>query len=294
MSPDSVKTFESHRSLLEAIAYRMVGSLAEAQDIVQNTFLRWSKVDTDSIQSPKSWLVTTCSRIAMDILKSARVQRLEYVGPWLPEPILDSDSRSPDEQAQIDDTVSTALMLALEKLTAAERAAFLLHDIFDYSFEEVGQILQKSSAACRNLASRARGKIRSEKPKFEVTPDDHKKLLMAFLQASQDGNIESLKSILVESVELHSDGGGKAIAAREILVGNDIVSAFFAKVMARKNTENASWEIDEYWYNGAPGLVIYENGKPFVAFSLELESKSHRIQKIFALRNPDKLKPFEK
>ncbi|WOO41767.1 RNA polymerase sigma factor SigJ [Rubellicoccus peritrichatus] len=292
MHPEETQIFESYRSLLEAIAYRMVGSLSEAEDVVQNTYIKWAKVEKEAIRSPKSWLVTTCSRTAMDVLKSAKVRRLEYVGPWLPEPFIETKSNTPDEKAEIDDTVSMALMLALEKLTAAERAALLLHDVFDYSFDEVGEILKRSSVACRNLASRARKKAQTNRTKFKVSPHEHEKLLSTFLDAAQSGDINSLKSILVESVELHSDGGGKVTAARKVVIGNEVVSKFFANIYARPKTGQTQAVIKHYWYNGAPGIVGFENNKPVVAFSIEIDPESGKIEKLFALRNPDKLKYF--
>lgn len=288
MSPERAQIFESHRPLLQAIAYRMVGSLFEAEDIVQNTYIKWAKTESDIIHSPKSWLVTACSRTAMDVLKSARVQRLDYVGPWLPEPLIETNL--PDNQAQIDDTVSVALMLSLEKLTAAERAAILLHDVFDYSFDEIGGILNKSPVACRNLASRARKKAQTRKSKYTVSAKDHEKLLSGFINAARSGDIESLKSILVESIEVHSDGGGKAIAARKVLTGKDVVSQFFANIYAKSPLTKVS--VRHVWYNGAPGIVIYDNDNPVTAISLEIEPDSLKIRKLFALRNPDKLKFF--
>ncbi len=292
MSPDATEIFESHRGLLTGIAYRMLGSVEEAQDAVQDTFLRWMKTERDEVQSPRSWLVTTCSRIAIDILKSARKRRLEYVGPWLPEPYLEDPSDSPDRQSEIDDSVSIALMLALEKLSPNERAAILLHDVFAYSFKEIGRILEKQPATCRKLASRARERIHAEKPKFTASPNEHRRLLSAFLHAARSGDLETLQSLLVESVELHADGGGKAAAARKILRGDQVVSRFLVSVMNRPVSDETTVRDAHWWCNGMPSLVIYEDQDPTTAVSIEIDLDTLRIRRIFSLRNPDKLRPF--
>ncbi|MDG2171006.1 MAG: RNA polymerase sigma factor SigJ [Opitutales bacterium] len=279
--------FQTHRIFLEGLAYRMLGSVAEAQDVVQNTYLRWSGADTVSIRSPKAWLTKTCTRVAMDELKSARAQREEYHGPWLPEPYLEDDSKNPDDQAQIDNSVSVALIVALEKLSPAERATFLLHDVFGYSFDEIAEILGKSGAACLKLASRARSSVRADRPKFEANPEDHKRLLESFFTAARSGDLDGLKSLLSESVSLHSDGGGKVIAVPKIISGADVVALFFTRIAANEQRSGNDYRAAPHWYNGAPGLILYENGIPTTAFSLKIEEG--RIETIFALRNPDKL-----
>ena len=288
MNPDAkAEEFQTCRSFLEGLAYRMLGSIAEAQDVVQNTYLRWSRADTVKVQSPKAWLTKTCTRIAMDELKSARAQREEYHGPWLPDPYLQDDSKKPDDQAQIDDSVSVALMVALEKLSPAERATFLLHDIFCYSFDEVGEILGKSGAACRKLASRARTSIRADRPRFEAKAEDHTRLLESFFSAARSGDLDGLKSLLTESVSLHSDGGGKAIAVPKIISGPHVVATFFTRIAATEQRNRNEYRSVSIWFNGSPGIILYEDGKPVTAFSLQIEDG--RIETIYALRNPDKL-----
>ena len=279
--------FQAHRSLLQGLAYRMLGSVASAQDVVQDTYLRWDQVDLDEVRSPKAWLTKACTRIAMDELKSARVQREEYHGPWLPEPYLENDAKRPDEKTQVDDSVSVALMVALEKLSPAERATFLLHDIFGYSFDEVADILGKSGAACRKLASRARSSVRADRPRFEATAEDHERLLLSFFTAARSGDLDGLKSLLSESVSLHSDGGGKAIAVPKIISGAEVVAKFFTRVAATEARSGNAYSSQALWFNGVPGLILYENGKPVTAFSLRIEDGA--IDTIYALRNPDKL-----
>lgn len=288
MNPDAkAKEFESHRSFLQGLAYRMLGTVVAAQDVVQDTYLRWDKADVSGVRSPKAWLTKTCTRIAMDELKSARVQREEYHGPWLPEPFLEDGSKKPDYQAQIDDSVSVALMVALEKLSPAKRATFLLHDIFGYSFDEVGEILGKSGAACRKLASRARTSIRADRPRFEATAQDHTRLLESFFTAARSGDLDGLKSLLTESVSLHSDGGGKAIAVPTIISGVEVVAKFFTRIAANEQRSGNEYNAISAWFNGSPALILYENDKPVTAFSLKI--KDGNIDTIYALRNPDKL-----
>lgn len=291
MTQEAAQTFETHRRLLEGIAYRMLGSLAEAQDVVQDTFLRWNQADREQVENSKAWLVTTCSRIALDVLKSARVRRLEYVGPWLPEPYLEQGGPADGSPAEVDDTVSTALMLALETMSPAERAAFLLHDVFGYDFREIGEILGKTAPACRKLASRARERVQSERPRFSVSPVEHRHLLAAFLEAARAGEMDALKGLLVASVEFHSDGGGKVSAAKEVLVGAEVVARFFSKVIPRPRGKALETRLG--WFNGAPGALVIENGQVISSISLEIDSESGKITRIFALRNPDKLVPFQ-
>lgn len=282
--------FQTHQSLLHGLAYRMLGSMVEAQDVVQDTYLRWEKADISQVRSPRAWLTKTCTRIAMDELKSARVQREEYHGPWLPEPYIEEYSDQPNQRAQVDDSVSVALMVALEKLSPAERATFLLHDVFAYTFVEIAEILEKSESACRKLASRAREHVRAYRPRFEVKADDHQRLLQSFLSAARTGDMETLKSLLSESVTLHSDGGGKAIAVPKIISGVDLLVTFFTRIAASENKSGNSYRSSIVRFNGGPGLVLYENDKPVTAFSLKIENGL--IETIYALRNPDKLEVF--
>ena len=281
--------FEGNRRLLEGLAYRMLGTLADAQDVVQETYLKWQYADLARIENARAWLVTVCSRLSLNVLNSARARRESYVGPWLPEPYIDDRAVDPAERARIDDSVSVALMLALENLSPAERAAFLLSEIFDYSFDEIAAILGKSSAACRKLASRARTSLKAEKPRFTATPDEHQRLVGAFLQAARSGDLDTLKSLLAGSVELHSDGGGKVQAVPEILRGLDAVGGFFARI-GPAYWAPASVTIVPHWFNGVPGVLIYNEGRLNTALTVAIANG--RIAALYALRNPDKLAPF--
>ncbi|MEM9158802.1 MAG: RNA polymerase sigma factor SigJ [Verrucomicrobiota bacterium] len=278
--------FESYRSLLQGIAYRMLGSVAEAEDIVQETYLKFSAANPAEIQNLRSWLVTVCSRLSLDRLKSAQRRRETYVGPWLPEPLLTTDA-TPATQLSIDDTVSTALLYTLERLSPSERAAFILHDIFEYSFDEISEILNKTPAACRKLASRARTHAQANKPRYETTPETHQRLIDSFFKAIKEGDFETLEQILAEDVTFISDGGGKAIAARKALEGIDIIAKFFIGINKQAIASNLQYTYQPTWYNGAPALLLFEHDQAITAFNLHVVDK--RIQTIFAHRNPDKL-----
>ncbi|MCB1121634.1 MAG: RNA polymerase sigma factor SigJ [Verrucomicrobiae bacterium] len=282
--------FERHRQTLQGLAYRMLGSITEAQDVVQETYLRWNRQAGADIHSAKGWLIKTCSRLAMDQLKSARKKREVYRGPWLPEPYLEDPAEPPDRKTEVDDSVSMALLVALEKLTPQERAAILLHDVFSYSFEEVGSILEKSPAACRKLASRARGSIQQDKPRFKPSEKEHRRLLESFFEAVYQGRINQLESLLSESVELHSDGGGKALAVGKILSGNTQVAKFFCGLARLLEKGGSTFHMEMRRFNGLPGLLLFEENTLTTAISLKVEDG--KIQGIYALRNPDKLAPF--
>lgn len=282
--------FEEHRRMLEGLAYRMTGELAEAQDIVQETWLRWHRAESDTIREPRGWLTAVCTRLAIDRSKSARVRRETYVGEWLPEPLVEEPG--PDDRLQIEDSVSIALMLALEKLSPAERAAFILHETFGYRMDEVAAILDKSEKACRKLASRARMALRVEKPRFHARPEEHRRLLAGFLAAARSGAVEALEALLAESVELHSDGGGRVTTAPGILKGPAQVAVFLAGVWARARAEGLEFEVEERWFNGGPGAVVFAGGQPVAALRLEVEPGA--IHRIYALRNPDKLVSFHR
>lgn len=276
--------------MLEGLAYRMCGVLADAQDIVQETHIRWCSSDRSNIDNPRSWLVTVCSRLAMDLMKSARVRREQYVGVWLPEPLLESSENPPDAQARINDSVSVALMLAMERLTPSERAAFLLHDVFGYDFSEIAPIIEKSEVVCRKSASRARKAVREKRPRFEAGPDAHRQLLDAFFDAVRAGDPEPLKTLLAESVELHSDGGGRVKTAPSLLHGREAVASFFLEVWRENIPSRGGIRIVHQWFNGQPGVLIYQDNQLQVALCLSVAE--NRISHLFALRNPEKLAVF--
>ncbi len=277
--------FEAHRSLLMGAAYRMLGSVSDAEDMVQETWLRWRR--TPEVASPKNWLLTVISRLCLDRLKSARVQREQYYGTWLPEPFAPSSPPS----TEVDETVSLALMVVLEKLSPEERASFLLHEVFGYPFAEIAGILNKSEAACRKLVSRARNRVRTDKPRFPTTHAEHENLLSRFLAAARSGEMEPLMALFGESVSLYSDGGGRAPAIPQILTDHGVIARFFINIIRRLDVEKDRHSMRVAVFNGAPGLLIYTDGR--LATAIAIDIRDGKIAAIFGHRNPDKLRFLE-
>lgn len=279
--------FESYRGLLIGLAYRMLGSVSEAEDIVQDTYLRWHQIQHEDIRSPRAWLVTACSRLAIDELRSARVRREQYTGPWLPEPWIDNRD-TPAKQVETDDSVSMALLVVLEKVTPTERAAFLLHDIFDFKFDQIANILNKSAPTCRKLASRARERVRLSASTAIISAKEHARFADAFIRAARQGDHADLIALLHPDVVFHSDGGGKAQAALKIVEGIPYVSKFFMGIYAQNHGRTSRMSITHTYFNGAPGLLIHEDNQLVTAFSFDIQDNA--IRAIFAIRNPDKLR----
>lgn len=290
-APTGVDEFEANRRRLTGLAYRMTGSQFEADDIVQETYLRWSDTDRLAIRSAGSWLATVATRISLDHLKSARVQRESYIGPWLPEPLLDGVGR-PEDDVELDDSVSIALLLLLEMLSPAERAAYILHDLFNFDFDEIATILDRSNVAVRKLASRARGRIDQDRVRETLSRDKHEEIVSAFFDAVKEGELDGLVGLLSSEVTLHSDGGGKVVAARKVLHGFDKVTHFLLNVVAHSvgsTDQNAHLDVG-YWFNGAPGGLFSVAGKPVSAFNFLIVDGA--IRAIHVQRNPDKLTQF--
>ena len=220
-------SFEPYRRRLLGLAYRMLGSVADAEDAVQETYLRWHAADRDKVSNPRAFLMTTTTRICLDLLSSARARREEYVGPWLPEPVVDTSVLAPDSRAELAEDLSIALLLTLDRLSPLERAAFLLHDVFDFSFGEVASALERSEAACRQLAARARSHVRSVRPRGTNAPaarpgaiePKHAELMSAFVAATRSGDLNALTQLLASDVRVVTDGGGKVSASLNVLEG---------------------------------------------------------------------------
>jgi len=282
--------FEQNRKTLEGIAYRMLGTLSEATDVVQDTYIKWHKTNENEIKNSRAWLIKVCSRLALNVLHSARANRENYVGIWLPEPFITKNSDDISLQLELDETISVALLLTLEKLSPTERAAYLLHDVFDYSFDEIASILEKTTTNCRQLATRARKKITLRKSKFVTSPKEHRHLLNSFLLAAREGKIEQFKSFLANSVELYADGGGKAEAVAEMLLGHETVGKFFIQIWRQYALQNINIKTSILWFNGSPGILVFENDIPSTAITLDISEG--QIQRIYAIRNPDKLMSF--
>ncbi len=281
-----VAAFESYRAYLTGLAYRMLGSFAEAQDAVQDAYLRWHRADRGAIANTQAYLTRVVSRLCLDRLKSARAQRETYVGPWLPEPVLGAEQFTAELASEYADDLSTAFLLALERLTPFERVAFLLHDVFDVDFEEIASLTSRSEVACRQLASRARRHIRDTRPRSTVSRDVEQRLLTAFLAASKTGDPASLAKLLAEDAALYSDGGGKASAARNVLHGRERVSRFIAGIFRKfRNIHSVSVVLARI--NGMPGVVTrYRDGS---LDTTALEIRGDEIVNVFVTRNPDKL-----
>ena len=294
MSTDPSASFEPHRRRLLGLAYRMLGSMAEAEDAVQEAYLRWHDADRDDVASPRAFLITTTTRICLDVLKSARVRREKYVGPWLPDPVSDTASLAPDTQTEMAEDLSVALLLALDRLSPLERAAFLLHDVFDYSFTEVADALGRNEAACRQLASRARTRVREARPAGAISTGartgpveaKHAELLSAFVAASRSGDVATLKRLLAGDVKLVTDGGGKVTAALNVIEGADRVSAFLTGVVRKGWTVDLTVRVDSI--NGLPALIL--SGPDGLVQTTAFEVEGEVVKAIYVVRNPDKLK----
>jgi RNA polymerase sigma-70 factor (ECF subfamily) len=273
--------FEAHRRHLTGLAYRMLGSVTEAEDVVQDAYLRWHAADRSAVEDARAFLSRIAIRLCLDRLKSARSRREHYVGPWLPEPVV--------EETSADDPLdlSMTLMLALERLSPLERAAFLLHDVFDIDFAEVARALDRSEAACRQLAARAREHVRESRPRFPVDPEEAGRISAAFLDAARTGDAARLTNLLAEDAVLHSDGGGKRPAALAPIVGREKVIRFFVGI-ARKSGESASFTFTPARINGLPGVIIEEPDGSISTTSVEV--RDGRVAAIYAVRNPDKLR----
>jgi RNA polymerase sigma-70 factor, ECF subfamily len=288
---DPAVSFEPHRRRLLGLAYRMLGSLAEAEDAVQDTYLRWHAANRDLVSDTQAFLTTTTTRICLDMLKSARARREEYVGPWLPEPVLDTTALAPDAQTELAEDLSIALLLALDRLSPLERAAFLLHDVFDCSFSEVASALDRSEATCRQLASRARTHVREARPQTtssmrdRSTPSSHQQLVSAFVTAARSGDLETLRGLLAADARVVTDGGGKVPAALNVIEGADRAAQFIVGAVRKGLPEGAI--IRAAAINGLPGLVVYAPNGAVQTVAFEIVDE--RIRGIYTVGNPEKL-----
>jgi len=281
----TVTTFETERPHLFAVAYRMLGSVAEAEDVVQEAFVRWDESHEDA-ESPRAYLTTIVVRLCLDQLKSARSRREKYVGPWLPEPIAGADdvAARPDARAELAESLSIAFLALLERLSPLERAAFLLREVFDRPFEEVASTLGTSEAACRQLVSRARAHVDEGRPRFSASDAKKQELLHAFMGACSTGDPAILSQLLAEDVVLRSDGGGKVTAALKPIYGPDRVARFIFGVM--KKGVGGNPELAQI--NGETAFVLRDaHGHAMSVLTLAIAND--RIQDVFIVVNPDKL-----
>src|SRR5712692_8889210 len=279
-SIEYARPFDQHRGLLFSIAYRMLGSVADAEDILQETFIRWLQASDDEIRSPKAFLITIITRLSINHLQSARVRREEYVGQWLPEPlVIDEDN------VQAEETLSIAFLVLLERLSPTERAVFLLREVFDYEYAEIAAALGQSEANCRQILRRARQHVRAERPRFKPTTEEHDVLLERFQRAALSGDVGALESLLSADVVLHTDGGGKAPALPNLVHGANNVSRAIVGGITRLAPRNLVQRMVQI--NGEPGIVTYLNGRPFGVFTIQI--REGHIAAVYAITNPDKL-----
>ncbi|MDO8840638.1 MAG: RNA polymerase sigma factor SigJ [Parvibaculum sp.] len=283
----SDEMFERHRARAFSVAYRIVGSVSDAEDVVQEAWLRWRGIDPATIRNPDAWLVTTTARLGIDALRAARARRETYVGPWLPEPMVEAAADAeptPEDRLALADDVSMALLHVLERLAPEERAAFLLHDAFDYDYGELAALLGKSEAACRQTVSRARRRVHDEHPRFDTSAREHARLAAAFGNAIAAADPKALLECFTEDVVFYSDGGGKAIAALNPIHGADSVRRFFFGIL--KKAQGAI-EARAVTVNGRPGFVLETGGKLDTVLTFGIADG--RIAAVYAMRNPDKL-----
>lgn len=280
----SPEPFDEYRPLLFAIAYRMLGSVAEAEDAVQETYLRWRGAPEAEVRSLRAYLTSIVTRFCIDRLRSARAQRESYVGPWLPEPLLTDPNGDASEPAALAETVSMAFLVLLEKLNPVERAVFLLREVFEYDYSEIAGMVDKTEANCRQIAHRAKQYLASQRPRFEPSRQARERLTRQFTQACATGDLPGLIALLHRDITLWSDGGGKAAAALNPIHGSDRVARFLLGVL-RKFYGNAT--IRFAWVNGQPGFVGLEDGTPRTVLVLEMSEE--QVTGIRIVRNPEKL-----
>ena len=276
--------FATLRPRLFSIAYRMLGIRADAEDVVQDAWLRWHGTDPSQLLSAEAWLVTITARLALDRLRGRKSRREAYIGLWLPEPLVELDERTPESAAELASEVSVAFMWLLERLSPEERAAFLLRQVFDHDYADIAAMLGKTEASCRQMVHRAQGRVQQQRPRFDVDKDDHRALLASFMEAAATGDRAAMKALMSDEVQLVADGGGKVSSFHHVLHGAGRVAGVYwalehqfpGKVAYRAAT-----------INGEPGLLRYVDGTLESAQSFVVDDG--RIAAVFVMRNPDKL-----
>lgn len=282
--PAETTSFAALRPRLFSIAYRMLGTRADAEDVVQDAWLRWHGVDQANLQSAEAWLVTVTTRLAIDRLRARKVEREAYVGWWLPEPLVELDERTPESAAELASDVSVAFMWVLERLSPDERAAFLLRQVFDHDYAEIAAMLDKTEAACRQLVHRAQRRVQQERPRFDVPGDTHRDLLATFMKAASTGDRAAMKALMADGVQLVADGGGKVNSFLHILHGPGRVAGVY---WALEHQFPGKVSYRAALLNGEPGLLRYVGGKIESAQSFIVDDG--QIVAVFVMRNPDKL-----
>jgi len=288
---DRLEAFNEHRKLLFGIAYRMLGSVADTEDMLQETYLRWQQAPDREIHSPRAFLVTIVSRLCLNHLQSARVRREEYFGEWLPEPLLTEEHDSGLgvlAEVEVDDSLSFAFLVLLERLTPMERAVFLLREVFEYEYAEIADILDQSEANCRQLLRRGRQHVAENRPRFNPSPQQRERLMKEFLQATAGGNLRRLVELLSSDVALHSDGGGKGPALPVVIQGADKVARALIGASRKFVPTNIVTRLASI--NGELGAISYHEGRPFSVITLDIADG--RIRGVYIVSNPEKFAHF--
>ncbi|MEM7761788.1 MAG: RNA polymerase sigma-70 factor [Cyanobacteria bacterium P01_A01_bin.40] len=288
-SIDWLEEFNQHRSLLFAIAYRMLGSVMDAEDMVQETFLRWQQTSRQNVKSVKAYLTKITTRLCIDRLRSAQVRREQYVGSWLPEPIVTKLATEPAKTVELADSLKIAFLVLLEQLSPLERAVFLLREAFGYEYSEISQIVEKKPANCRQIARRARKHLADRRSsRFPTSLQQQELLTSKFIAASQQGDLQGLLDLLVENITLWNDGGGKVQACLKPLHGAAKVAGFLRAIYRRSQKLGLKYELELVWVNGQPGVIYTSNGKLENVVAIDIVND--RIHSLYFIRNPDKLK----
>ncbi|MET0350801.1 MAG: RNA polymerase sigma-70 factor [Rhizobacter sp.] len=285
MNADLLQRFETHRRRLQSVAYRMLGTRDDAEDVVQDVWLRWRDADHATIASDEAWLVSVTTRASIDRLRALKVQRAAYPGIWLPEPLVAPLEDQPDLLAERADDLSMALLVVLERLGPEERAAFLLRQVFDHDYPDIARVLGKTEAAVRQLVHRAKDRVTAEQPRFEVPPEEHRAQLQRFATAARTGDIGQIAALFAPDVTMRGDGGGRVPSVPKVLVGADRIARLF-HVVARRLGDRLTYTMA--MVNGAPGLVRYLDGQLETVFSIVTSADG--VRAIYAVRNPDKLR----
>lgn len=281
-----MEAFNQHKSLLFSVAYRMLGSAADAEDLLQETFIRWQQAPEVEIESPRALLVTILTRLCINHLQSARVRREEYVGQWLPEPLVTAPTQNPLLSFEIDESLSLAFLLLLERLTPMERAILLLREAFDYEYSEIALLLEQSEPNCRQLLRRARQHIKEVRPRFDASRQQREELLRRFSEATAQGDLDGLVSLLSKEAVFHSDGGGKAPALPKPIYGAENIARGVLEGVRKLVPKNLVRRFVEI--NGQPGIVTFLDGRPFSVFTLDVSNQL--ISHVYVVTNPEKLK----
>lgn len=283
------EVFEAHRDLMFAVAYRMLGAIADAEDAVQDAWLRWSAAPRPQVADPRAYLARIVVNTALNRLRSARARREAYIGPWLPEPLLTETRPDAAERTELAESVSVAMLVVLESLTPEERAVFVLREVFGFSHAEIGAALGRSDAAVRQLAHRAREHVQARRPRFDVDRNQQREVTQQFLAAAAGGDIEGLMAVLAPDVTLLTDGGGKARAALRPIIGASKVARFTAAISTRPHMgmQIPGMSLEAAEINGGPGMLVTAGGQAIAVLTLAIAEG--RITAIQLLVNPDKL-----